>query len=215
MDYLGWELERQWSALRALLPGGGEDREGGRRPSGPRPAAEAAAGRAGRIPPDAPEDAPAPGAWEAVRVARTGRLPRGNGGPSGGGARGWEEEPGPSERSGGKWPEGALGAAPRAEGEIAFPPSLRPGREGDFPAAGSAAGGGPEETGPAGGRGGAVLEFYDAGGRFFPGGADGAARRGGPWGGGAAALRAEEDAVALSRAVQRDARRYDGGFNIY
>lgn len=36
------------------------------------------------------------------------------------------------------------------------------------------------------------------------------------WGGGGeTALRAEEDAKALSRAVQRDARRYDGGFAIY
>lgn len=29
------------------------------------------------------------------------------------------------------------------------------------------------------------------------------------------ALRAEDGAKALSRAVQRDARRYDGGFTIY
>lgn len=37
------------------------------------------------------------------------------------------------------------------------------------------------------------------------------------WGGGpgAAVLRAEEGAKLLSRAVQRDARRYDGGFNIF
>lgn len=34
-------------------------------------------------------------------------------------------------------------------------------------------------------------------------------------GGGAAASRAEDSARALSRAVQRDARRYDGGFTIY
>lgn len=40
---------------------------------------------------------------------------------------------------------------------------------------------------------------------------------GGPWGGGRgpAVQRAEDGAKALSRAVQRDARRYDGGFNIY
>ena len=39
----------------------------------------------------------------------------------------------------------------------------------------------------------------------------------GPWGAlrETAALRAEDGARALSRAVQRDARRYDGGFNIY
>nr|WP_325211342.1 hypothetical protein [uncultured Oscillibacter sp.] len=38
-----------------------------------------------------------------------------------------------------------------------------------------------------------------------------------PWGGGweSPALRAEDGARALSRAVQRDARRYDGGFTIY
>ena len=36
---------------------------------------------------------------------------------------------------------------------------------------------------------------------------------GGGWG--SAALREEEGAKALSRAVQRDARRYDGGFSLY
>ncbi len=37
-----------------------------------------------------------------------------------------------------------------------------------------------------------------------------------PWSGGeTAALQAEDHAKALSRAVQRDARRYDGGFTIY
>lgn len=38
-----------------------------------------------------------------------------------------------------------------------------------------------------------------------------------PWSGGweSAALQAEEEARALSRAVQRDARRYNGGFTIY
>lgn len=38
-----------------------------------------------------------------------------------------------------------------------------------------------------------------------------------PWGGGweSPSLRAEDGARALSRAVQRDARRYDGGFAIY
>lgn len=36
-----------------------------------------------------------------------------------------------------------------------------------------------------------------------------------PWGGESAALRAEAEARALSQAVQRDARRYDGGFTIY
>ena len=33
--------------------------------------------------------------------------------------------------------------------------------------------------------------------------------------GGAAALRREDGVRALSRAVERDARRYDGGFTIY
>ncbi len=38
-----------------------------------------------------------------------------------------------------------------------------------------------------------------------------------PWGEGweSPALQAEEGAKALSRAVQRDARRYDGGFFLY
>lgn len=45
--------------------------------------------------------------------------------------------------------------------------------------------------------------------------ADGAGA--GPWGGGwgSAAMGAADGAKALSRAVQRDARRYDGGFTIY
>lgn len=43
--------------------------------------------------------------------------------------------------------------------------------------------------------------------------ADGTGFWGGGWG--SAALREEEGAKALSRAVQRDARRYDGGFSLY
>ena len=75
-----------------------------------------------------------------------------------------------------------------------------------------------------------------AGGAFIPARRDGAgtARLGGggldgapgretrlsrplPWGEGwkSPALRAEDGARALSKAVQRDARRYDGGFTIY
>ncbi len=58
---------------------------------------------------------------------------------------------------------------------------------------------------------------------FGGGGFGGALGQGGqlsrslPWGGGweSPALRAEDGAKALSRAVQRDARRYDGGFAIY
>lgn len=47
-------------------------------------------------------------------------------------------------------------------------------------------------------------------------GRDGPAAGTAPWDGwGTAALRAEDSAKLLSRAVQRDARRYDGGFNIY
>ncbi|WP_300344315.1 hypothetical protein [uncultured Oscillibacter sp.] len=93
-----------------------------------------------------------------------------------------------------------------------------PGRGGD---AGSGGDGGRIEwmpmAGPArrGGGGGGTGPGGQEGLPAFPetGGAGGTVPWGGP--GETAALRAEEGARALSRAVQRDARRYDGGFTIY
>lgn len=93
----------------------------------------------------------------------------------------------------------------------------RPGRGGD---AGSGGDGGwiewmpmagPARRGGGGGSGPGGQEGLPA----FPetGGTGGTVPWGGP--GETAALRTEESARALSRAVQRDARRYDGGFTIY
>lgn len=104
MDYLGWELERQRAALRALL-GGGEPEEGeasGEEPSawgGEAPedgtrrspasldaARERGLGRTGRYA-EGREEAGgplmgAPGVWEAVREAEQAALARGSGGPA-------------------------------------------------------------------------------------------------------------------------------------
>lgn len=57
----------------------------------------------------------------------------------------------------------------------------------------------------------------DGGGKPAAPGEDGGTVGGISWGGGweTAALREEDGARALSRAVQRDARRYDGGFILY
>lgn len=99
--------------------------------------------------------------------------------------------------------------------------------EGDFAAGGPAWKTGPSSERRTGG-GEAAGDMFAAPGR----GGTGTARPGGgapaetagqggrrvlPWEGGreSAALRAEAEARALSRAVQRDARRYDGGFTIY
>lgn len=201
MDYLGWELARQRAALWALLGGGDTEEEAGPSARGGGGAETGAASRQ-----RAPE--------EARRTPRFG---------TGGAAV-------PSEPSGGRnafetvWEtEEESGMEARLAAEAAG------GRraEGDFAAGGAAWKPGPTSEGRTGG-GEAAGDTFAAPGR----GGTGTARPGGgapaetagqggrrvlPWEGGreSAALRAEAEARALSRAVQRDARRYDGGFTIY
>lgn len=249
VDYLGWELERQRAALRALLGGGGPEEDeplrreaagggeaaGGetRRSPEDRRAAwgRSALRKAGRYAEEAGETPEGlPGTWEAIRGAAGDRAPGEDGEP--------EAIAGAAAENPGGW-ETAESRMRRAIEEGA--PFRRRA---------------PEETGPRAGRGGAAELRSPSGGwadewgeqtaeqtaeteltaetagegraidRFAAGekhraagGAEQEERliRTLPWGKGweSAALRAEEGARALSRAVQRDARRYDGGFTIY
>ena len=217
MDYLDWELRRQLAALGALLPGGGKMRDPEEERRGPERAgaAEAGTGRtAGGVPEEETAGPGDPESWEAVRGAGADPSSRETGGDSGesfGGTWLPEEERGLPGRG---TPEGVPAPAREAEGEAK---TLRlPGLREVQAAAPEAAGGAgerPDEKNSAGERGGAASETL--GGRLLRGGPEGGVRRGWLWDGGAAVLRAEEDAAALSRAVQRDARRYDGGFTIY
>lgn len=227
MDYLQWELERQRRALLALLGSreGGESlrEETERRETADRggsPPAKSAAAREGGGEAQAPA-----GRETAVRVARADRPGERVPDPEGDGRERDGEETPPERESG---PEGRIPAGRRrtAGERTDLPPVLSrvPGPEAAMAAstdltedAGRARGG----DGHAGGTGETALRAPAAGGRRerrlpvwaaepgedirpFPGN-----------GGGAAALRAEDGARALSRAVQRDARRYDGGFTIY
>lgn len=259
MDYLGWELERQRAALRALLGGGRPEEEGTprkeasawgggtageetrRSPADPGAARRRAALReAGRYAGGGEEAggplAGAPGVWEMLWEAAGDRALSGDGGP---------ETP-ESVQAEGPGGEAWAGNGPHWGAETGAP-SRRRAPEGDWsgPRAGSRAGQGKtaEPWSPSGGRGAeweeqaaeAAAEMRmaaeiagargdgegpSAGGRGF---AAGGAGQGEPltrllsWGEGreSAALQAEDGAKALSRAVQRDARRYDGGFTIY
>lgn len=223
-DYLEWELERQRRALRALLLGGPERREDGpeeetRRPAEIEAAGRDAAGRAGMIRREAPAG---PGGGEAVRRASRDRPRRERGAPEspeGAGRRVPAPEAGALERT------AAEGLADPGGGERETPPlpkAARPAapretaawREETGETSWKAWGG--ERTAPGGG-GGAMAES----GAVPPAAGGGAripetGRRGAPWERSAsAALQAEDAARALSQAVQRDARRYDGGFTIY
>lgn len=253
MDYLGWELERQGAALRALL-GGGSAKEGGaplqgggaaedgrRSPAGLGNAGEGGSREAGRyaggrgetgIPPVG-----GPGAWEMLREAGRTALGGGSGGlPAPGDA--WE---GFLNGEGLSW-EGRS-----AETHAPESPRQRAPEETEAAAGGAYAGSAPGENRAAGeiprlGPGGPPLSGENPGGRESPHdrassinrGVPGKASPGSPglagravreerlprslpWGTGreSPALRAEDGARALSRAVQRDARRYDGGFSIY
>lgn len=223
-DYLEWELERQRRALRALLLGGPERREDGpeeeirRRPAELEAAGRDAAGRAGQmLRREAPAD---PGGGEAVRRASRDRPRRERGAlesPEGAGRRVPETgalertaaespaDPGGGERETPPLPKAARPAAPREAAAW---------REGTGETSWKAWGG--ERTAPGGGGGamaesGSIPPAADGGGRILETG-----RRGAPWERSAsAALQAEDAARALSQVVQRDARRYDGGFTIY
>lgn len=204
-------------------------------------AREAAGGRLGK----APEDLETPvSAWERVSGQEAGASARGGGGAETGApiaSRQWAAEEvrkmprfgtggaaEPSEPSGGP---GALEAAWETgteSREKARPAAVAAG--GSRAGKDSAAGGPVLETG-------LPSELWSGGGEaagdtsvVMSSGGIGTARLGGggsaitperggrrafPWGGESAALRAEAEARALSQAVQRDARRYDGGFTIY
>lgn len=270
MDYLGWELERQRSALAALLLGGGKARDGetvrdGTRHSG-----------AGMPEPDTGSGQQAPGAWEAVRKAgqirddgrsRAVKTPvsaweavlggealwalrqddgeHGRAGSAEAPVSAWEavlgkDIPASSEeaarfRSGGG--TGARPELPRPSGGYAARRGTRR-TETDLAVEtqGGSAGSGvdgaedgaasPEpavnqdraagDTAAAGHSGRFLKVRRDSGRTADTPGLDVPDVGTASWGGwGAAALRAEDSAKLLSRAVQRDARRYDGGFNIY
>ena len=231
MDYLKWELERQRSALGALLTGG-EVREGETAPDGE-----------GRSP--AGLGAAESAAWPSGRYAGGGIYT----------AVFWRGVPGteetlpgtrrdfPAEGDGGLAPPEDLEAPPLAGGDgfLARAGAVRPlqgaaragtgprtpRRGGTAEAPESGAGPQAETRSPAAesagkysaGRGGVSGGGEAAGGIAVPmGGAERAltaSRWGGPWGGGGTVLLAEDGARLLSRAVQRDARRYDGGFTRY
>lgn len=227
MDYLEWELERQRRALWALLGGAErreeEDPEGEtrRRPAETGTARRNAARRDGETARgEVPADAGGEEARGAVRRASRDR-PRGEDGalktPEGAWRRAlaaetpeWEAlERETLERAAADRPAAARGgeraerplpetARPAAPGETAARPEEAPRRTRGGERQGGA---GPAAAGPG-----------ERGTAWAPEGQV----RAGPWGERAsAALRAEDGARALSRAVQRDARRYDGGFTIY
>lgn len=233
MDYLEWELERQREALRALLGGGSRDREAIQKDGPERGWTEAeAAGRTGQaahaaVPGGREAASPAGGAADhpakrsALRRDGTGRREGTDGGPSNSPVSAWEqalagEEDAP-DRPGGDGPEGEEapsetpvkpwreGAGPQAAREQEPPEALeRAGERRDGGDGGQAAGG-------------TAAKSYITGYRL--------AKRPPAWapetgeagyrGGGLAGAPAEDGVRALSRAVQRDARRYDGGFTIY
>lgn len=250
MDYLGWELERQRAALRALLGGGGPEEDEPLRKKGPAGDGEAAGGKtrrspegrgaarfraalrkAGRYAEEAGEAlAEAPGIWETPREAAGDRVPGEGGGPEA-----------PADAAA----ESPVGRAASGSRERRAPEEGAPSRRRALEETGSRAGrdGAAELWSPFGGWAGewgnpaeepaaetgltaetagerrAKERFTAEEKRPAAGGAGLEERliRTLPWGERweSAALRAEEGAKALSRAVQRDARRYDGGFTIY
>lgn len=272
MDYLGWELARQRSALEALLLGGGEarDREAARAGGRRSPAEQAgryAGGGYGAEDGKAWEAARGTGqnrgaqhagriktpvsAWEQILGAEgTGggleRDGRGTAADTARAARGEDQDPpggGTGARAAFLRPSGGYEA--RQAGRRAFAADTAE-TETDTAAepAGERRAGERDAEGRLGGkRAGTAASGMGGDGGWVPvSGQSGAARRSGgsgtgprgqdglpvfqetgenggtgPWNGPGetAALRAEDGARALSRAVQRDARRYDGGFAIY
>lgn len=265
MDYLGWELERQRWALRAVLLGGGApEAEPGGGEQAPEGAAPAEAGRgaaASAATGESAGEAVFPGAREAVRRASRGRRSEGEASAAGTPPSAWETVLGQAAERLGEAPDGG-GSAGRVPGrsrgpareaagrgalagfgpggteretaaeELAEPARNAAGaagriRAGEDPAGGAAdEGGAPSPTmRPGGGEtAGSTAAAKRTGGMEAPswggavpaGGAEERLSRSVPWGDGgeSAALRAEDQARAVSRAVQRDARRYDGGLYI-
>ena len=154
---------------------------------------------------DAPADArqTAPeGAWKRRRggTGAAGEPPSGGAGSE------------PAERESVEWTAAAESAAETPAG---YTGGRRAGRAlaGEGPGGGETAG----DAAAAVGRGGSGTGFSGPGARGGRAGQEERLSRSLPWGGGweSAALREEDTARILSRAVQRDARRYDGGFTIY
>ena len=220
LHYPDWELARQREALRALLGGGGQDGGALRKARAKREAP--GSGAAGRSPSEGtgrfggggtPGGAPPE---EGASVPRETRL---DGAERSAGVWGVSKP-----RGGKRFPEGE--AFPRGGGE-GLPDTLQvrrsPAREGTgprrkgFPGGTAAAGeawaamDGEPGGGTAAGRDYSPVSQAERETVPEPGGRSGGW---GPWGGGEAAFRAEDGARALSQAVQRDARRYDGGFSI-
>ena len=242
MDYPARELERQRAALRALLGGGSMEgerapREGGplpdragRSPAEPETARRDAAGRAGRYAgggdDTAVPDSGAPGAWEAVLGDWEGSwgTEEGGGFYAGEGAR-------VRALSRGKGPQRRTAALREAAREGTGPRTSRPGGSAAAPESpaelraeameppaehAGETGAGEDTAKGSGGWEGAGSAAARAP-RGTPAWVPSRFSRDGPWDGGgtSAALRAEDGAKALSLAVQRDARRYDGGFGLY
>lgn len=137
-------------------------------------------------------------------------------GGDGFGGRGWRDlgQDGAAGRPFGLLEEAVFrGLAPEGEsGGRAVPAGVD---GGDASAVGRAAGGRLEQAERFRRGGEAVPEDLGQDGLTVPYEGEGTVGTG-PWGGGwNAGIRAEDGARALSRAVQRDARRYDGGFTIY
>lgn len=233
MDYLGWELERQRRALRALLLGTAADREekddseGERRlPEGPETAGKSAAGRAGES--SGRGDAAGPGDEEAREAVR--KASRDRRGEENGAFIALEDAWERALEAGARDLEREAAGGPLSlrapAGEETIPRKERPaapkeetwteGAERTEESAGALRLRGRSSQGTGGGGtagfNAAVMRPGETGSVWVLG----ENRRSGPWGEAAsAALRAEDEAAALSRAVQRDARRYDGGFTIY
>lgn len=231
MDYLQWELERQRGALRALLGGGDNEapreEEAGGGPAGPEARGKNAAGRRGPTGKSGAGGA-YPAVLEAVRGDRS-RLPEGEKGAPEPPVSAWEQvlageegAPGQGDRPEGRAPETRRTPPREGTGPSAALPGLY---GGDLPARGTESAerfenAGENRAGEAGGE--EASQHYTAAVRLArrrpiwaaePGEASGGT--GFRSGGGTAAAAAEDGARALSRAVQRDARRYDGGFTIY
>lgn len=200
MDYAGWELERQRRALAALLLGGAE------------------------------RDALAtegPAAWQAAGPAA------GNGGAAVGGTdrggTGWKVlnplEDRRASAVGGwsvaEWLAERIGTA--AENwdrrSLTAAESRRSGRTGVYLAETLRTSGAKQVLRAVEGQAvsvqGEMFESVPAGWNRAGGWTESPSAGGGPWSGGVPVKADRETAKALSLAVQRDARRYDGGFRMY
>lgn len=163
---------------------------------------------------------PPPRRYAPEELRRTPRIGTGGAAELRGLSGGQEDYEKERETAAGAGPEAEMTAGAAGEGPAGWGPAARAGGAlppGERPGGGEMAGGASGKASAAISRNGAGMA-PSAGGR--PAGTAGPGERLSralPWGEGweSPALRAEDGAKALSRAVQRDARRYDGGFTIY